>query len=1089
MRQQQFELKIPILALAQRRRRATAGRRRGALFITLLGLAMFLAIPAFSQVVGGAISGTVRDQTGAVLPRANVSIQNVETGFVRTLVSDGVGLYAAPSVAVGRYKITVSEEGFQSQIKTGIEIVVGQSVEVDFALSVGALQQSVTVEVAPSPVSLTLQQTSGLVNERQVKDLPLNGRSYDELVTLNPAIVNYTSERSGGVGTSNSSVGNMFSISGHRPQDNLFLLNGIEYTGASLINVTPGGASGQLLGVDAVREFNVVTDTYGAEYGKRPGGQVSIVTASGTNQSHGTAYEFLRNSALDSRNFFDQGSIPSFQRNEFGAALGGPIKKDKLLYFGNYEGYRQNLGLSDVTLVPNNQARQGLVPNSSGTLTNVGVASSVAPLLALWPVANGPDLGSGIAEAFSHPLQRIREDFGTARIDDNLSSKDTLFGVYTVDDSGDSTPTANPLSSVVEYLREQVVSLQEQRVITASLLNTARVGFSRAGYFFTGQTPLNLPGWVQGSPIGAVVIGGGTALNAASQITAAGTNAGSNLSAARNLFTVDDHIFYTHGRHQFEAGGWVQRIQANDNLAQDQYGQASFGSLTNFLKGTVGTFTVVPSPTPVGWRSLEAAWFVQDQVKLRSNLNLRIGFRAESTDGWNESHDRASNFVFVNGVIQTQPVVGHSVFTDNRAKFLPEPRVGLAWDPFGKSKTVIRAGFGMYRSLLDDLDYRLDQAAPFNSTQSIKNVALSTIQIVPGHSLPAGSLISPSGIQPNAQTPTVISYTLTIEQQIATNTTLSLGYIGSRGYHELLSLDANEPAPTVCPAGACPASLAAGTIYYPTGSPLSNPALTNTTTWSSNGDSSYNALVVDVNRRFGHGLQLRGVYTYSKNLDDGTAMNSSVGANAPGFVMFPLNPRLDWSPATTDVRHLAVINGSYELPVGTGKKFLSTASGVKGKLAEGWRVSAIESLQSGFPFTPQLGFNPSNNGDSRNPVRPSWNPAFTGNVILGGPNQYFNPNAFVLPPAGTYGNAGRNVLNGAGLAGLDFSVLKSTAISEKFHLQFRAEFFNLLNRANFGSPNAVVFSSASSTPATTAGVITNTATTSRQIQFGLKLLF
>ena len=1033
MRQQHFDGKIPQQRSTRGRRFARARRRFALPFVTLLGLAIFLAAPAFSQVVGGAISGTVRDQSGAVLPGATVSIQNVETGFVRSLVADGDGLYSAPSIAVGRYKITVAKEGFQSQVKTGIEIVVGQSAAVDFSLSVGALQQLVTVEVAPPPVDLSLQQTSGLVNERQVKDLPLNGRSYDELVTLNPAIVNYTSERSGGVGTSNSSVGNMFAISGHRPQDNLFLLNGIEYTGASLINVTPGGASGQLLGVDAVREFNVVTDTYGAEYGKRPGGQVSIVTASGANQLHGTAYEFLRNSDLDARNFFDQGTIPSFQRNEFGAALGGPIKKDKFLFFGNYEGYRQDLGLSDVTLVPDNQARQGFVPNSSGVLTNVGVNSSVAPLLALWPVANGPDLGSGIAEAFSHPLQKIREDFGTTRIDDNLSSKDTLFGVYTVDDSADDTPTANPLSYDLEYLREQVVSLQEQHVISASLLNTARVGFSRAGYFFTGQVPVNLPGWVAGDPIGAVVIGGGTASNGASQITLAGTNAGSNLADARNLFTVDDHIFCNHGHHQLEAGAWVQRLQANDNLAQDQYGQASFGSLTNFLKGTVSTFTVVPTPTPVGWRSLEGAWFVQDQVKLRSNLNLRIGFRAESTNGWNESHDRASNFVFVNGIIQTQPVVGSSAFTDNLAKFLPEPRVGLAWDPFSKSKTVVRIGFGIYRALLDDLDYRLDQTAPYNATQSLKNVALSTVHIVPGAALPAGSLISPSGIQPNAYTPTVVSYTFTVEQQIGPNTSLRLGYIGSHGYHEMLSVDANEPFPTVCPASPCPASLAAGTIYYPAGAALSNPNLTNTTTWFSSGDSSYNALVMDVNRHFSHGFQLRGVYTYSKNLDDGTAWNSSVGANAPGFVMFPLNPRLDWSPATDDVRNLAVINGSYELPVGQGKRFMGGAEGAKGKCAEGWRISAIETLQSGFPFTPQLGFNPSNNGDSRNPIRPSWNPAFTGNVILGNPNQYFNPNAFILPPAGTYGNVGRDVLNGPGLAGLDFSVLKTTSLSEKFH--------------------------------------------------------
>jgi hypothetical protein len=244
-----------------------------------------------------------------------------------------------------------------------------------------------------------------------------------------------------------------------------------------------------------------------------------------------------------------------------------------------------------------------------------------------------------------------------------------------------------------------------------------------------------------------------------------------------------------------------------------------------------------------------------------------------------------------------------------------------------------------------------------------------------------------------------------------------------------------------------------------------------------------------VNRRFSHGLQLRGVYTFAKNLDDGTAWNSSVGANAPGFVMFPLNPKWDWSLATTDVRNLAVINGTYELPFGSGRRFLRSLRGWREKVAGGWTFSGVETLQSGLPFTPQLGYNPSNNGDSRNPVRPSWNPAFSGKVIEGGPNQYFNPNAFLPPVTGTCGNVGRDTLIGPGLAGLDASFLKDTALSEKLKLQFRAELFNILNRANFGTPNAVVFSSASSTPAPTAGVITSTSTTSRQIQFGLKLLW
>ena len=315
---------------------------------------------AWAQIVGGTISGTVRDETGAGLPAAAVSVKNLETGTERKLLTDDAGRYSAPSIAVGRYQVSAEKEGFASQLKTGIDLVVGAAAAVDLVLPLGEFKQVITVEAASSLVNPSTSQTSGLVDERQIKDLPLNGRSYDQLVTLNPGIVNYTAERSGGTGTSSSSVGSMFAISGRRPQENLFLLNGVEYTGASVINNTPGGTSGQLLGVDAVREFNVVTDTYGAEYGKRPGGQVSIVTASGGNALHGSVYEFLRNSDLDARNFFDQGSIPAFRRNGFGGSLGGPIRRNKLFLFGNYEGFRQRLDLSDVTLVPDNAARAGI---------------------------------------------------------------------------------------------------------------------------------------------------------------------------------------------------------------------------------------------------------------------------------------------------------------------------------------------------------------------------------------------------------------------------------------------------------------------------------------------------------------------------------------------------------------------------------------------------------------------------------------------------------------------------------------------------------------------------------------------------------
>jgi hypothetical protein len=1040
--------------------------------------------------VEASITGMVMDSSGAAVAGATVTVRNLENNLSRKTSTGESGRYTVPSLPVGRYEVEAALPAFKSELRTGITLVVGQQAVVDLTLQLGEMKEQVTVKGDAALVNTTTSQTSGLVGERQVKDLPLNGRSYDELISLNPGIVNYTAERTGGVGVSNSAIGNMFAVSGHRPQENVFLLNGIEYTSASEINLQPGGASGELLGVDAIREFNVVTDTYGAEYGKRPGAQVSLVTASGANQLHGTLYEFLRNSALDSRNFFDQGPTPPFRRNDFGGSLGGPIQKDKTFFFANYEGFRQNLALSDVTLVPDNNARNGFLPNSNGNLSNVGIAAGVAPLLALWPVQNGPDLGAGIAEAFSHPLQTIREDFGTTRLDRILSQRDSLSGVYTVDDSGDITPTVNPLSVNLENLREQVLSLTETHVFSPTLLNTARFGFSHASYVFTGVPTVQGPSFVQGDPTGALVIGGGTGSNAASQLSPAGSNSGANLFAARSLFTYEDNMSFTRGIHQLSAGVWFQRVQSNDLMAQNQYGQASFASLTTFLQGTVSSFSAVTTPTPMAWRSLEGAWFVQDALRLRSNLRLTLGFRSEFTNGWNEATGRASNYLFgPDGVIETQPQVGHSAFTVNNAKFLPEPRLGLAWDIFGHGKTVVHAGFGLYNGLQDDLSYRLDQNAPFNTTLSLKNVHVSSLDFVPGAPLPNGGLISPGGVQPNLYTPTVVVYTFKVEQQIEPNTVLAIGYVGSHGYHEIVSVDANQPFPTICPSAPCPATLLAGTIYYPTGAPLANPNLAYTTSWFSEGNSNYNALQVDLNHRFSHGLQLRGVYTWSKSLDNGATLNSSVAANSPGFVMNPRDIQADWGLSTFDVRNLAAINGTYELQVGSGKRFLGGVSGWQDKLVSGWSVSGIETSQSGFPFTPQLGFNPSNDGDTRNPVRPSYNPNFHGNVIVGGPNQYFNPNAFIVPANGTYGNVGRDTLIGPGVSELDFSILKNTILKERLKLQFRAEFFNILNAVNFSTPNTVAFTSATSTPSPTAGVITGTSTTSRQIQFALKLLW
>jgi hypothetical protein len=1082
------------------------------LFLLLTG------VPSIYAQVSASITGVITDASGARVPSAAISVQNVETGAIRGTLSDEAGRYQVLALPVGEYEIRVSTTGFQEQLRTGVHLVVGQEAAVDLTLRVGEVKEQVTVEEEAPIVNTTTREVSGLVGERQVKELPLNGRSYDLLLQLNPGIVNFTSQKTGGTGISNSTTANNFAVSGNRPQQNIFLLNGVEYSGAAENNMQPGGTSGMLLGVDAVREFNVQRDTYGAELGKHPGGQVILVTQSGSNQWHGSVYEFLRNNALDAANFFDQGSAPPFERNQFGASMGGPVERDKTFLFGNYEGFRQNLHQTSAAFVPDAASRAAAV-------------ASVKPLLNLWPTApaGAPDF-NGIAEAFSSPLQTIREDFATARLDHIFSQKDSLAAIYTVDDGGDVTATPlDPFSADLVDLREQVLSLEETHVFSPTLLNTARVGYTRAGYFFTGEptpgTPAaSVPGFLTGLPVGAVVVGGSAASNPQAQLGLAGSNNGSNLRIHRNLYTFEDRVTLTRGRHQLSFGAWFQPFQSNETIALSQYGQATFPSLTTFLAGTIGTFLFDPTPTEMNWRSLFGAWYAEDTLRLSRKLTVTLGFRSEFSTGWNEAHGRAASYTFTSGVISSQPRLGSSLFTTNNANFLPQPRVGVAWSPYS-AKTVLRAGFGMYNDLQDALGYRTDQNAPFNPTYSIPTLAVSKLPINPAAPIPATAKLVPGGVQPDMQTPTLVAWSLRVERQLSPNTSLTVGYVGSHGYHEIVGVDANEPTPVICPASPCPAvfptynpsqpttatnsptigfpigsplagaPVPAGTYYIPAGTPKPNASLANTWTWFSRGDSSYHALQVDVTRRISRGFSLRGVYTWSKTLDDGDSLNQTTAGNAPGLVSNPFNLAADKGLATFDVRNVGVINAIYALPFGHGKLYASDLGGWKNGLAGGWSVASIVAAESGFPFTPQLSYNPSNTGDTRNPVRPFLNPNFKGRVVFGNPGQWFNPAAFIAPPSasGFFGNVGRDTYVGPGLATWDFSVLKDTAIRERLSLQFRAEIFNLLNRANFNTPNLIVFTPPTATNLTglsgTAGAITSTSTTSRQVQFGLKLLW
>ncbi len=1121
--------------------------RRILLCAALFALAALSCAPRVTAQVSAEISGTVTDSSGGAVAGVAVTSKNVDTGATRETTTDAAGRYQILALPLGDYEVRASKSGFADEVRTGIHLVVGQDAIVGLQLQVGPVSQVVTVQADAPVASVTTNDISGLVGEQQIKDLPLNGRSYDLLMWLNPGVVNFTWEKTGGTGVSNSTNGNDFAVSGNRPQQNLFLMNGVEYTGAAENNMQPGSTSGELLGVEAVREFNILRDSYGAEYGKHPGGQVVIVTQSGTNQFHGSVYEFLRNNDLDARNFFDfnpndptdvgHGGPPGFQRNQFGASGGGAIQKDKTFVFANYEGLQQNLHQTSLTFVPANDARNNTFTTPWGSQCPVAQRPACAVLVGelvngLWPAPNGAELlippvppsttptPSGIAPLYSNPLQTIREDFGTARVDHIFSPKDTLSAVYTIDDGDDNTATPlDPWSTDIARLREQVFSVDETHLFSPTLVNTARFGYSRAAYFFLGEptpgTPAaDLTSFVGNLPTGAVVIGGSTASNPATQVGLAGSNNGSNLNVFRNIFTYEDQVSLTHGKHQFSFGVWFQQFQSNERLALSQFGQASFGSINAFLGGVVGTFTYDPAPTEMNWRSLFAAWYAEDTIRVTPKLTVTLGFRAESSTGWNEAHGRAANYRFTDGVINNTPTVGDSAFSVNNAKFLAQPRIAVAWSPFS-NKTVIRAGFGMYNDLQDALGYRMDQNAPFNPTFAVTSLPVADFPapLPPAAFPPAGivSKLAPGGVQPNLKTPTLISYSLRVQQELSPNTLLTVGYVGSHGYHEVIGLDANEPAPVICPTSPCPAVfpagfgaltgtvVPAGTYYTPAtcavGNPTCNSTLAGTWTYFGIGNSNYNALQVDLNRRFSHDFSIRGVYTWSKAIDDGDSLNGTTTTNAPGLVSNPFNLRADRGLATFNATNVGVINAIYELPFGHGKALAGGVTGWQDKVVSGWSVTSIVTLQSGFPFTPQLSYNPSRNGDTKNPVRPFLNPDFSGPVIVGTPTEWFNPAAFIAQPnnSGFYGDAGRDTLIGPGLATWDFSVMKNTTIHERLNLQFRAEIFNLLDRANFNTPNLIVaVLPATGTipiPNPSAGQITSTSTTARQVQFALKLLW
>lgn len=1063
-----------------------------------------------AQVSTASILGHVADASGAIIPAATVTIRNVEQGTERTTTTDNAGFYQVLSLPVGPYEVKAAKAGLSTAIQTGINLVVGQQAVVNLSLGVGSLEQSVEVTTDTPLVNTTTAQVSGLIGEKEIKDLPLNGRSYDNLITLNPSAINFTSQTTYGF----SGVGSSFVVAGRRQWENLFLLNGIEYTGASIISITPGGVSGELLGIDGIREFNVISGTYAAEYGKRSGAQVSIVTQSGTNDLHGTLFEFLRNSALDARNYFDHPvgrRIPPFQRNQYGAALGGPIKKNKTFIFGNFEGFNQRLGLSLLTVVPDNNARQGIIPiNGVETLVPNLVPGMLPFLQNLWPAPNGANLGGGLAQTFSNPKQVINEYFGTVRVDQIIGQKDSLSGVYTIDSGTSATPLQDPVFAQDLYLRNQVFSLQEVHTFSPSVINTFTLGMSRAAFTYNNLPTVSLPAdlsFIAGGNPGSIAIGGSQTIGSNTLTNSVPANPVGYVD--RTLYTFEDGVGIVRGRHQISIGGVIQWILSNERTTSRSLGQSTSTNLESFLQGFASSFNIAPNQIPQDWRSLEGGWYLQDTYRATPRLTITAGLRVEYDNGWSENNGKGSIYEFgPNGILETTPVLVSQIYPWNNANNLLGPRVGLAYDMFGDGRTVLRAGFGVHYNLVDSsiAAGSTNNNPPYNGAAAYSNVQiLSLIPFQPGVPLPPScgpgvpkpcTTYSPRGNYDHLQTPTVESWNLTIEHQITPSTVLRLGYLGSFAYHQLTNVDANSVEPVICTSasGCTSGGVSSGRGHVPLGAlylPVTtrpNPYLSTAILTFFNGIANYNGLTVDLERRLAQGLAFRVNYTWSKNLDLGSGIGGSLALDTPQSVENPYDLGWDYGRSPLNLTH--EVNGvlTYQLPFGRNAKWLGSVTGVVDKLVSGWQAGMIVTAHSGFDLTPQIGSNWSGNGDtSVAPDRPSYNPSFTGNLITGTQKQWFNPNAFSLPIPGTWGNVGRGYVIGPAQSLVNVSALKTTNLSERVALQFRAEFFNVLNHTNFGNPILSVFSGNTISP--TAGLITYTSTTSRQIQFGLKVLF
>ena len=1002
--------------------------------------------PAAAQGTTASISGVVTDNTRAAVPGVTVTVRSVDTGQSRAIVTDGAGRYRAEALAPGKYDVTAELSGFRTAEFKGIPLTIGQNAALDILLQIGELTEKVTVTGEATTVKTRESSVTGLVDQSQIRELPLNGRDFSQLTLLQLGVTASPSTAQ----AVDRGMGTQVSVAGARPNQISYQLDGADVNTQG--NGSPGSAAGGMLGVDTVREFQVLVNNYSAEYGRSSGGIVVAVTRSGTNRVSGSAFEFNRDSRFDSRTYFDDPNepIPPLKRNQFGGTVGGPIARDRTFFFGSYEGLRQTRGETTIATVP-----------SHATRARADINPSTRPYLLLYPESNGPETGA-TGQYTTQIVSPTHENLAVGKIDHNLSLSQSFSLKYSWDKAFVDEQQAISYWTTDTRTKSQSVVGEHKWVMSTRLLNTAKFAWNQA---FESTNNIENRSFdpslqfIPGTRFGSITISG---------LTGMGPDTSTPTFVDLKSLQLIDNLAWSRGSHNVKSGVSFTHYMNDQDSSFDYGGLYTFTSLENFVQGKVGTFEgqAPGSTTARRWRQDLVGLYVQDDWSARHDLTLNMGLRYEFFTIPKELDGRMSALPDLQS---SNFVTGGAIFKNPSLKNVA-PRGGFAWNVTGDGKNVIHGGAGMfYEPILSNV-YRAygNRTPPFYASINPSNPPFPNPPTAGGTSLLRLDLLDY-----NLKNPYRVQYNATYQRELWGRTVVTVGYIGARGYNQIRNVEYNQAIPVVQPDGS---------LFFPVGSTRRNPAFNSMRLRTTDGASWYDGLVAGANRRFSGGLSMQASYTYGNSRDEGSQAVGSGDFNNSFQPPYWQIPSLNKGPSDFDIRHNFTVNSTWELPFGR------SSSGVVHGVLGGWQLSNVVTARSGVPFTPMLGFDraralPRSGGAGQ---WPDLVAGCSSNPVTGDPNQWFDVRCFALPAAGTIGNLGRNTVRGPRYAAWDLALFKNFTLGGT-RLQFRAEGFNITNHANFGLPNTTVFNS--SGLVSNAGQITTIVGTARQFQFGVKMNF